>query len=67
MSPSQLHLNLLAERAKDCTISRAVTGTEITLEAGGRPMVEPDGVPGRRRRRLTGGERDAISPRPKES
>jgi hypothetical protein len=33
MSPSQLHLNLLAERAKDCTISRAVTGTEITLEA----------------------------------
>jgi hypothetical protein len=34
MSPSQLQLNLLAERAKECTISRAVTGTEITLEAG---------------------------------
>jgi hypothetical protein len=35
MSPSQLHLNLLAERAKDCTISRAVPGTQITLEAAG--------------------------------
>jgi hypothetical protein len=34
MSPSHLHLNLLAERAKDGTISRAVTGTGITLEAG---------------------------------
>jgi hypothetical protein len=34
MSPSQLHLNLLAERAKDRTISRAVTSTQITPEAG---------------------------------
>jgi lipoyl-dependent peroxiredoxin len=25
--------NSLAERAKDCTVSRALTGTEITLEA----------------------------------
>jgi len=28
MSPSHLHLNLLAERAKDCTVSCAVTAPE---------------------------------------
>ncbi len=30
MSPSQLRLNLLAERANDCTIVRPMIGTEIT-------------------------------------
>jgi hypothetical protein len=44
MSPSQLHLNLPAERAKDCTISRAVTGTEITPEASAARGL-PDMVP----------------------
>jgi hypothetical protein len=33
MSPSQFHLNLLAERAEDCTVSGAVTGIDITLGA----------------------------------
>jgi hypothetical protein len=66
MSPSQLYLNLLAERAKDCTISRAATRREITLEAsvaGGLPDVD-SGSP---RRQLAGGERDAISPMSAES
>jgi lipoyl-dependent peroxiredoxin len=30
----QAAFNELAERAKDCTVSRALAGTEITLEAG---------------------------------
>jgi hypothetical protein len=54
MSPSQLHLNLFAERATDGTISCALTGTEIRLEAsvgGGLPAMDS----GSRRRRLAAG------------
>jgi len=45
--------NDLAERAADCTVSRALTGTEITLEAsvaGGLPDVDS----GRLRSQLAG-------------
>jgi hypothetical protein len=66
MSPSQLHLNLPAERAKDCTISRAVTGTKITPEASVARGFTRHGSSSRRRP-LAGGERDAISPMPAQS
>lgn len=44
----------LAERAKDCTVSRALAGTEITLEAsvaGGLPGTDP----GSQHHQLAGG------------